>query len=110
MSLYDYEWLEQSLHDREDTVRASLRPASLEEMRSVGNSWFPIVSDPWYGKFHRFLDHHPGEKYYLAEASGGACLAYCHGLRTGMWFVPGGGMGIIQPRGIAKLAAMVEKM
>lgn len=107
---YDNEWLDQTLKDRTEAIRRSIRPATLEELRTLGIERFPSATDPWSESYRVFLDEHPKGDYYRAETNEGAEIVYCHDAGKGIWFLPGRGMGILQPKGLKLMAEIVEAL
>jgi hypothetical protein len=105
---YDNEWLEQLLENRSKAIRDSIRPATIEEVRELGQERFPSATDPWAEGFKAFLDEHPRDRYYLARTSEGAEVVYCRDAGKGIWFLPGRGMGLLQPKGLQRMAAIVD--
>ena len=41
----------------------------------------------------RVIETHPQESFYRAVTQEGAIILYCPGENTGVWFLPGSGMG-----------------
>jgi hypothetical protein len=107
---YDDDWPDNTIENRRAMVRKTIRPATLEELKQLGEKRFPIATDPWCERFHAFLAAHPGGKFYLAETPEGAEIAYCRDANQGIWFLPGKGMGIIQPKGLQILADTVDSL
>jgi len=107
---YDEEWPMQSLEDRRKVVRETIRPATYEELKQLGEKRFPIVTDPWCERFNAFLKEHKTSKFYLAKSPEGAEIAYCRETNNAIWFLPGKGMGIVQPKGLQMLAEVVDSL
>ncbi len=107
---YDNEWLDQTLEDRRKAVEESIRPATIEELRALGRERFPSASDPWSESYKAFLDEHPKGDYYRAETHEGAELVYCRDAEKGIWFLPGRGMGMMQPKGLKLMAGIVDAL
>lgn len=92
-----------------DRIRGTIRPATVCELRDLCALLFPVVTDPWAEKFNAFLHAHENDTFYLAEAPG-AQVAYCREAGQGIWFLPGTGVGILQPKGRQALAEIVDKL
>jgi hypothetical protein len=107
---YDDDWPDQSIENRRKTVRETIRPATLEELRQLGEKRFPVVTDPWCERFSAFLTKNANARFYLAATPEGAEIVYCRDTGDGVWFLPGKGMGIIQPRGLQVLAEIVASL
>ncbi|RPJ35189.1 MAG: hypothetical protein EHM17_03760 [Verrucomicrobiaceae bacterium] len=106
---YD-DWPDNTMDNRRDAVRKTIRPATLEELKTLGAKRFPIVTDPWCERFNEFLKQHASEKFYRAETHEGAEIVYCRESDKGVWFLPGSGMGIIQSKGLQMLAEVVDSL
>jgi hypothetical protein len=107
---HDDDWPINTLENRRLMVRKTIRPATVEELRQLGAGMFPLATDPWAERFSTFLAEHAGDSFYLAKSPEGAHIAYCRNANKGIWFLPGSGVGIIQPRGVEVLAEIVDSM
>jgi hypothetical protein len=107
---YDNEWLNQILEARKQSVRETIHPATVEEIRALGSARFPSATDPWAENFKTFLDEHPRGEFYLAKTHEGAEIAYCHDAGKAVWFLEGRGCGPVQARGLAMLAEIVASL
>ena len=105
---YD-DWPDNTMEDRREMVRKTIRPAAVEELKQLCEKLFPVVSDPWAERFSTFLTEHAHDKFYIAEAPG-ASIVYCRDAGRGIWFIPGTGVGIIQPKGLKALAEIVDRL
>ncbi|HSP42611.1 MAG TPA: hypothetical protein VLO11_07065 [Luteolibacter sp.] len=106
---YDDDWPDNTMEDRRAMVRKTIRPATASELKQLGEKLFPVVTDPWAERFNAFLNEHANDKFHLAEVPG-ARIAYCRAANSGIWFIPGSGMGIIQPKGLQALAEIVDAL
>lgn len=104
---YDDDWPDNTMENRRLAVRKTIRPATIEELRELGAKCFPLATDPWCERFGEFLKQHESAKYFRAETPEGAEIVYCKDTSQGVWFLPGKGMGIIQPKGLQMLAEIV---
>ena len=104
---YDDDWPDNTMENRRLAVRKTIRPATIEELRELGAKRFPLVTDPWCERFSEFLKQHASAKFYRAETHEGAEIVFCKDTGQGVWFLPGKGMGIIQPKGLQMLAEIV---
>lgn len=107
---YDEDWPDNTMENRREMICKTIRPATLDELKQLGVKRFPIVTDPWCERYHAFLAQHKDGKFYLAETPEGAEIAYCRDANQGIWFLPGSGMGIIQPKGLRLLADVVDSL
>ena len=89
-------------------MAASIRTISIEELKALGERLFPFAGDPWREKFFAFLDENPGATFHHATAHDGVQVVYCPAKDKGIWFMPGIGMGPMQPKGRAILKQIVE--
>ena len=107
---YDDDWPEDTMETRRAAVRKPIRTATYEELKTLSEKRFPVVSDPWCMRFNEFLDNHKASKFYRADIPGGAEIIYNREAEKGVWFLPGNGMGIIQPKGLKALAEIVDAL
>lgn len=107
---FDDEWPDQTWENRRLMVGKTIRPVSLDELKKLGEKRFPIVTDPWAIRFFEFITQNPDDSYFIAESPEHAEIIYCRESGKGIWFLPGKGMGIIQPNGLKLLAEIVAKL
>lgn len=93
---------------RRKSIAASIKTISVEELKALGEKIFPLIDHPWRDKFFGFIHDHAGETFHHATSSDGVQFIYCRSKDKGMWFVPGTGMGPVQPGGLAVLKKIVE--
>jgi hypothetical protein len=94
---------------RREAIAASIHPISVEELKALGEGLFPYVDHPWREKFFTFISENAGATFYHATTHDRIHIIYCHAKDTGMWFLPGSGMGPLQPNGLAIIKQVVEK-
>ena len=104
------DWPDNTLENRSARIRQTIRPATYEELKQLGEQRFPVATDPWFEKFNQFLENNKNAKFYRAESLEGAEIAYCRDAGNAIWFLPGRGMGIVQPRGLQILAKIVDAL
>ncbi len=107
---YDDDWPEQTLETRRKVVTQTIRPATMEELKQLGEKHFTVVTDPWCERYNAFLTKNANAKFFLAATPEGAVVAYCRDTGDGVWFLPGKGMGIIQPKGLQVLAEITASL
>jgi hypothetical protein len=107
---YDDDWPDNTMENRRLMVRKTIRPVTLDELKQLGEKRFPVVTDPWCVRFNDFLANNASAKFYRAEIPEGAEIIYCRETEQGVWFLPGTGMGIIQPKGLAMLKEIVDAL
>lgn len=106
---YD-DWPENTMDSRREAIRKTIRTATLQELRELGEQAFTVVTDPWAERYADFLKQHASMKFHIATIPGGAKIVYCREANRAVWFLPGTGMGIVQPKGLAALAEIVDKL
>ena len=100
--------MEEITKARRKAIAESIRTISAEELKALGEQLFPFVSDPWRDKYFDFLEANPGATFHHATAHDGVQIIYCNAENKGIWFLPGTGMGPMQPKGLAILKQIVE--
>jgi hypothetical protein len=86
--------LERVNEERREAVRQSLRSVTIEELKAIVNEVLAeFESDPWQESFLRVMEEHPQGSFYRAAINEGAILLYCREADTGVWVLPGSGMG-----------------
>lgn len=107
---YDDDWQDDTMENRRVAVRKTIRAATLAELHELGVKRFPLATDPWCERYDEFLKQHPSAKFYRAESPEGAEIVYCRETNQGVWFLPGKGMGILQPKGLQVLAEIIDQL
>jgi len=112
---YDDDWPDHTFENRVALIRKNIHPVSLAELKRLGELRFPVVTDPWCERYNAFLTEHSGDTYFMAhffatDAPEPVELVYCRDAKQGMWFLPGMGMGRLQPKGIAALAEITARL
>ena len=85
--------------ERRKSFAKSIRAASGEELRKLGDEVFHELDDPWREVFFKFIEEHSNATIYHAIASDGVHRLYCPDKDKGIWFLPGVGKGILSPAG-----------
>ena len=93
---------------RRKAIAASIRIISVEELKALGAQLFPLMDNPWRDKFFGFIAENAGATFHHATAHDGVQIIYCNAENKGMWFLPGTGMGPMQPKGLSILKQIVE--
>jgi hypothetical protein len=107
---YDDDWPDATRQARRAAILKTIRPVTRSELRELGEKRLPVVTDPWYTRYFDFINAHPDGTFYLAASSEGAEVIYCKENERGVWFLPGRGMGIIQPKGLQVLKEIVDSL
>lgn len=100
--------MEEITEARRKAIAASIRTISVEEVKTLGERLFPFQDDPWRERFFDFVNENSGATFHHATTHDQVQIIYCHGKEKGMWFMPGVGMGPMQPKGLAALKQIVE--
>ena len=79
--------------ERRKALQNSLQSMSLAELRNIVKELSDFEGDPWQENFLHLIQAHPEESFYRAVTQEGAIILYCPGENTGVWFLPGSGMG-----------------
>ena len=101
--------IEEITKARRKAIAESIRTISAEELKALGEKLFPGVDHPWREKFFAFITENSGATFHHATAHDGVQIIYCHAKDKGMWFLPGSGMGPMQPKGLGILKQIVER-
>jgi hypothetical protein len=80
--------------ERRRAVQESVRTMTLEEVHKLFKEVLSdFEGDPWQENFVSVIEAHPEASFYRAVTQEGAIILYCPGEDTGVWFLPGSGMG-----------------
>lgn len=99
---------EETLAARRESVAKTLRPIDVSAVAAMGEDLFPFPDDPWREKFFAFVAENPNATLHHAQLPEEGEILYSHTHGRGIWFIPGKAMGIIQPKGLAVLAEIVN--
>ena len=100
--------MEEITEARRKAIAGSIRTISAEELKALGERLFPHTDHPWREKFFGFITENAGATFHHATTHDHVQIIYCHTKDKGMWFVPGTGMGPMQPKGRSILKQIVE--
>lgn len=100
--------LEEITEGRRKAIAASIHTISIDELKTLGERLFPSVDHPWREKYFAFLTEDTGATFHHAITHDGVQIIYCNTKDKGMWFMPGSGMGPMQPKGLRILKQIVE--
>jgi len=95
---------------RSKAVADSIHTISAEELKALGEGLFPYVEHHWRERFFNFIAENPGATFHHATTHDRIHILYCRAKEKGMWFMPGSGMGPMQPKGLAILKQIVDKL
>jgi hypothetical protein len=96
------------MEERGHAVEASLHVISTEELKKLEPVLFPDVTHPWLAPYHRFVEENSGCLFYHGKADDRTHVLYCRQQETGMWFIPGVAVGILQPSALEGMRAIVD--
>ncbi len=100
--------MEEITEARRKAIAGSIRTISAEELKALGEQLFPHMDNPWREKFFGFITENAGATFHHATTHDHVQIIYCPTKDKGMWFVPGTGMGPMQPKGLGLLKQIVE--
>lgn len=107
---YDDDTMSNSMDLRRESIKKTIKPITPAELKEIGEKQFPVVTDPWCGRYFDFLAKHSADHFYQATSSEGARIIYSRDARQGIWLLPGSGMGILQPKGLQALKEIVDAL
>ena len=79
--------------ERRRALQESLQSMTVAELRNVVKELSDFEGDPWQENLVSVIEAHPEASFYRAVTQEGAIILYCPGEDTGVWFLPGSGMG-----------------
>ena len=94
---------------RRKAIQQTIEPIGIEELKSLGEKVFPFLDHPWRQTFFLFLEENSGSTFYHATTNDQVEIIYCPDKEKGMWFLPQGGAGPLQVRGLSILKEIVGK-
>ena len=94
---------------RRQALAETIQPATLEELRAMGEQMFPYLDHPWRQLYFQFLEQNPDSRYFKASTDDGFGVLYCQEHNRGIWFIPGAGVGILQETGLKILSEITKK-
>lgn len=93
--------------ERIRSIEETVHVISLDGVKALGETLFPAVDHPWREKLFAFLDENPGATFHHAVTHDRIHIIYCDARQKGMWFMPGSGVGPLQPKGIGILHRII---
>ncbi len=101
---YDGTW-----EQRRATVAKTIQIISTEDLKKLGEKLFPVIDHPWRETYFNFLSENTGSPFYHASAGDRVEVIYCPAKEKGIWYMPGSGLGPLQPRGLNMLKEILGK-
>jgi len=86
-------------NERRKAIAKSIRIISVEELKKVGEEIFDSPDRPWRQTFLSLIAEHPGATFYHASAGEGVIFLYARDEDTGLWYLPGSGIGPLSVAG-----------
>ena len=78
---------------RRKAIQQSLQSITVAELSKLVRDLSNFEGDLWQQNFLRVIEAHPQGSFYRAVTQEGAIILYCPEEDTGVWFLPGSGMG-----------------
>jgi membrane fusion protein (multidrug efflux system) len=95
--------------ERRQAVQQSLRNLTIEELKTLVNDHLSeFEGDPWRERFLRLIAMHPQGRFYGAVTKEGAIILYSCDEDTGIWVLPGSGMGPLPEDGKQDVKKAIE--
>ena len=79
--------------ERRKAIHGSLETMSVADLRQLVKELSDFERDPSQENLVSAIEAHPETSFYRAVTQEGAIIFYCPGDDTGVWFLPGSGMG-----------------
>ena len=93
---------------RSKAIAETIHPVDSRELTALGEALFPQTDHPWRERFLSFIQENAGASFYHATTNDRIHIVYCRAKEKGMWFMPGSGVGPLQPKGLAILKEIVD--
>jgi hypothetical protein len=98
---------------RKESARRTLREASAEELRAIVAELFPDNTHPFAGPFSRFIEEHCSERAVRGETSDGIAFVYYPQSNRGVWYQYAGagnlvGVGLLGETSRKALSEIVD--
>jgi len=91
--------IETLMEERRKAIQETLQSISVAELREIVKELSDFEGDPSQENFLRLIGAHPQESFYRAVTKEGAIVVYCPSEDTGIWVLPGSGMGPLPEQG-----------
>ena len=93
---------------RRKSVENSIRPISIDELKSLEESLFRDAGDVWYEPFRQFVDENRHSTFFHATADDQIQVVYCREKEKGIWFIPERAIGILDGKPLEILKVIVD--
>lgn len=94
--------------ERHKSIAKSIRSASVDELKKLGNEVFPDVDDPRRETFFQFVEEHSHASIYHATSTDGVHFLYSIDEDRGIWFLPGSGKGKLSAKGCEMMREAIQ--
>ena len=95
--------------ERRNAVQQSLQNLTIEELKMFVNDHLSTFEgDPWQESFLRLMEKHPQGSFYGAATKEGLIVLYSRDEDTGIWVLPGCGMGPLPEEGKRHVKEAIE--
>jgi hypothetical protein len=102
--------LEDILNTWRMEVEKSIRQMCIEELNALWESLFADHAHPWSEPFRQFIDENAGSTFYHATTNNRNHVIYCRAKETGIWFVPGISIGLMQTEALKEMKEIVDRL
>lgn len=106
----DYQDIDSITEARRKGIEETIHTASVEQLNKLGEGLFPSVDHPWRERFFAFMKENATATFYHAITHDRIHIIYCPAKETGMWFLPGSGMGPLQSKGLKIMKEIVDTL
>ena len=79
--------------ERRKALQETLQSMTVAELRKIVKELSDFDVDPWQENFLRQIEANPPESFYRAVTQEGVIVLYCPSEDSGIWLLPGSGMG-----------------
>src|SRR3954470_21210622 len=100
--------LESLTKERREALAKSIKVATYDELKGIGEEIFRFADDPWREAFFQFIKDNQACTIHHAITSDGVHVVYCRDKDIGMWFLPGSGKGKLQTQGRDTMKRIIE--
>ena len=93
MPLHEFADMQRVSEELRKAIQESMQRIPVAELRKIVEELSEFEGDPMHQKLREIIQTHPEDSFYRAVTQEGAIILYCPGENTGVWFLPGSGMG-----------------
>lgn len=100
--------LDETMEARRHAIEASLRMVDGPELASLTDVLFPTADHPYMEQYLTLVGDPANGPIYRAQAGDGIQVLYLENKHVGMWFIPGLGMGRLEPAHLELMQEIVQ--